>query len=352
MMSAWPVIVLIIISIFGAGAFLGCCTFSAPGYNGPRSDHFDGTRFFNQDAATRQGFLDFLKWITTRTAPEWHKVAAVIPDTKLKERVGKGELQITFINHSTFLIQMDGINILTDPIWSDRTSPVSFSGPQRVHPPGVELTNLPPIDVIVVSHNHYDHLDLPTLNKIALRDRPKIYVSLGNRALLNRSGIEQVREMDWWQEESLSTSLKIVFVPAQHFSGRGMCDHNKTLWGGFVFESSAGAVYFAGDTAFGPHFEQLSGRFKRIRLALLPIGAFRPEWFMSPNHLSPKKAIDAHGILKAHTSVATHFGTFRLGDDEQDEPVKVLRSAIAQADVRTTEFWIMRFGESRAVPPR
>jgi L-ascorbate metabolism protein UlaG (beta-lactamase superfamily) len=130
-----------------------------------------------------------------------------------------------------------------------------------------------------------------------------------------------------------------------------MCDHNKTLWGGFVIESSAGAVYFAGDTGFGQHFEQVAQRYKKIRLALLPIGAFQPEWFMSPHHLSPKDALNAHFILKAQTSVAMHYGTFRLGDDKQNEPVETLQSAIAATDMGNTQFWIMLFGETRQVPP-
>jgi L-ascorbate metabolism protein UlaG (beta-lactamase superfamily) len=338
-------------AIFAFGALLGCCTFSSPGYKGRPSDHFDGKRFYNQGNHTEQGFFTFLKWITTRDAPEWRKMPAVANHTKLSQRVGNGELQITFINHATFLIQMDGLNILTDPLWSERTSPVSFTGPQRVQQPGILLNDLPPIDAVVLSHNHYDHLDLPTLKIIAGRDKPHIFAGLGNRVLLNKAGIDNVREMDWWEQEILSDTVAVSFVPARHFSNRGMCDHNKTLWGGFVLESSAGAVYFAGDTGFGPHFEQIGNRFTSIRLALLPIGAFQPEWFMAPHHMSPPDALKAHFILRTHTSVAMHYGTFRLGDDQQNEPVEALRSAIAAADMQSSQFWIMEFGESRAVPP-
>lgn len=340
--------------IMAAAVFVtatGCCTFSAPGYKGPRSDHFDGKRFFNQDKGRKQGFLDFLKWLTTRDAPIWTKVEAAIPEKKFSSRVGPGELQITFVNHSTMLIQMDGLNIITDPLWAERTSPVSFTGPQRMHPPGMHIEALPPIDVIVVSHNHYDHMDLTTIKIIADRDKPKIFTGLGNRVTLEKSGIEQVTEMDWWQSATLSDKLTLSFVPARHFSNRGMCDQNKTLWGGFVIESPAGAVYFAGDTGFGLHFEQIARRCKHIRLALLPIGAFRPEWFMAPHHLSPKDALNAHFVLQAQTSVAMHYGTFRLGDDKQNEPVEVLQKAIAAADMKNTQFWIMTFGETRQVPP-
>ena len=342
---------LILCATFVFGALLGCCTFSVSGYKGPQSEHFDGKRFYNQGNHTEQGFFTFLKWITTRDAPEWRKMPAVANHTKLPQRVGKGELQITFINHATFLIQMDGLNILTDPLWSDRTSPVSFTGPQRVQQPGVLLDDLPPIDAVVLSHNHYDHLDLPTLKIIAARDKPRMFVGLGNRVLLNKAGINNIREMDWWEQETLSETVTVSFVPAKHFSNRGMCDHNKALWGGFVFEGAAGAVYFAGDTGFGPHFEQIGTHFKHLRLALLPIGAFQPEWFMAPHHMSPQDALKAHFILRALTSVAMHYGTFRLGDDQQNEPVETLRSAIAATDMHSSQFWIMEFGESRTVPP-
>lgn len=346
----WVTVSIILSAACAFGMILGCCTFSVPGYTGPASGHFDGKRFYNQDNADRQGFFTFLTWIITRDAPEWHKMPTHKNHPQMPQRVGPGKLHITFINHSTFLIQMDGLNILTDPLWSDRTSPVSFTGPQRVQQPGVLLDELPPIDAVVLSHNHYDHLDVPTLKIIAARHKPRIFVGLGNRVLLNKAGIENVREMDWWDQASLSDTVGLSFVPAKHFSNRGICDHNKTLWGGFVFESAAGAVYFAGDTGFGKHFAQIATRCTNLRLALLPIGAFQPKWFMAPHHLSPQDALIAHFMLRAQTSVAMHYGTFRLGDDRQHEPVDTLRAAIASADMQNSQFWIMDFGESRAVP--
>jgi len=347
--SMWPFIALIVISTIGGITLAGCCIFSAPGYDGSKSDHFDGKRFHNQDAHARRTFLDFLKWMTTRDAPEWYKVAATASPVAPEPRAGEGELAITFVNHSTFLIQTDGLNILTDPIWSERTSPVTFSGPERAHPPGILLEDLPKIDVVVISHNHYDHLDVPTLKHIYERDKPGIYVGLGNKSFLNREGIENVQEMDWWQEDTLSPQVKIVCVPAQHFSGRGLCDRNKTLWAGFVFEGSKGAVYFAGDTGFGPHFKQIAKKFRTIRLAMLPIGAFRPEWFMSASHLSPQQALEAHHILQAQTSMAMHFGTFRLGDDKQNEPVEALRAALADSDMNRTRFLAIFPGETEYI---
>jgi len=347
----WNVPALAVFVILALAAISGCCMYSAPGYKGPRSDHFDGKRFYNQGTSAQQGFFSFLKWVTTRDAPEWHPVQAVGLRHKVPERVESGELRVTFINHATFLIQMDGMNILTDPIWSERTSPVSFSGPRRVQQPGVLFDDLPPIDAVLVSHNHYDHLDLATLKKIAARDNPRIYTGMGNRAFLAKAGISRVEEMDWWQQEKPGKEIEITFITAKHFSNRGMCDHNKTLWGGFVIASPAGAVCFAGDTGFGPHFEQIAQRFPNLRLALLPIGAFQPVWFMAPHHLSPQDALRAHLILKTRTSIAMHYGTFRLGDDKQNEPAETLQAAIAAAAMGDTQFLIMRFGETISVPP-
>lgn len=347
----WQAVAVIIVSVLAFATIVGCCAFSAPGYFGPKSEHFDGRRFFNQDRRADRGPLDHLKWIINRERGKWQKWTNAEPGPKPLKRVGNGELRVTFINHSTLLIQMDSMNILTDPAWSERSSPVWFAGPRRVRSPGIRFEDLPPIDVVVVSHNHYDHLDLPTLKRLYLQHKPKIYVGLGNKLLLDRSGIEQVCELDWWQQVELSNSIRLACVPAQHFSGRGLCDRNKTLWAGFVFESQAGTVYFAGDTGFSSHFEQISDRFGPIRLALLPIGAFLPKWFMSAGHLSPDDALKAHFILGAKASVAMHFGTFPMADDGQSEPADRLSAAIAETGMRQTRFWILGFGEGRAVPP-
>ena len=274
----------------------------------------------------------------------------VNPGPKPPDQIGKGELRATFMNHSTFFIQMDGINILTDPIWSDRASPVSFSGPKRMHPPGIRFEDLPQIDIVLVSHNHYDHLDLATLKQLSEKHTPKIYTPLGTKTLLEKQGFSQVVELDWWQQIPIADSLQLTCVPAQHFSGRGMFDSYKTLWTGFVIDSAAGAVYFAGDTGFGPHFQQIADRFSKIRLALLPIGAFRPEWFMSFAHLSPADALKAHAVLGAKTSIAMHFGTFPMADDSQHEPAEALQALIRNADMQQTEFLVPGFGQARDLP--
>ncbi|MEI6125164.1 MAG: MBL fold metallo-hydrolase [Pseudomonadota bacterium] len=255
------------------------------------------------------------------------------------------------MNQSTFLIQMDGINILTDPVWSDRASPVSFSGPKRMHPPGIRLEDLPQIDIVLVSHNHYDHLDRATLKQLAEKYNPVVYTPLGNKALLEKLGFSRVIELDWWQQIPATDSLQLTCVPAQHFSGRGILDSYKTLWAGFVIGNNTGAVYFAGDTGFGPHFKQIAQRFNKIRLALLPIGAYRPEWFMSFAHLSPADALKAHFVLEAKTSIAMHFGTFPMADDSQYEPTDALKSALSNASMQQTEFLTLKFGAGRDIAP-
>jgi len=332
-------------------SIVSCFAFSARGYRGSKSDHFDGKRFYHQDYMEQRSFFDFLKWVTNRKPGKWEKWVDSEFGPKPPLRVGGEELRVTFINHSTFLLQTEGINILTDPIWSERTSPVSFTGPKRVRIPGIRFEDLPPIDVVVVSHNHYDHLDLPTLKRLSSQHNPSIYVGLGNKRLLEKSGITRVREVDWWQETSLSDSLRLTCVPAQHFSGRSLFDRNKTLWAGFVFEGQAGPVYFAGDTGLGPHFKQIANRFGKMRLALLPIGAFLPRWFMSPTHLSPGDALEAHFILDAQTSIAMHFGTFQLGDDGRTEAVDLLTNIIAETNMEETQFLILDSGEGREVLP-
>ena len=252
------------------------------------------------------------------------------------------------VNHSTVLIQTLGRNILTDPIWSQRASPVSFAGPKRFRQPGIAFDQLPRLDTILISHNHYDHLDIPTLKRIWARDRPSIYCPLGVAGLLRAIGFQEVVELDWWQDHG-RPEMRIHCVPAQHFSSRTPFDRNRALWCGWVLEAAAGNVYIAGDTGFGSHFEAIRGRLAPIRLALLPIGAFKPEWFMGPVHMGPDEAVEAHKILEAKASVAIHYGTFALADDGQEEAVERLRSilsSIGQPDL----IWVLEEGAGRNIP--
>lgn len=318
----FAVLALGLIIIVGLGWY-----FSAPAYEGPVSDHFDGKRFHNKTTRPN-GFGNFLKWMVSRKPGTWSELRENKAYPSPEARVQGERYRVTFINHATFLIQIDGLNILTDPIWSERCSPVSFFGPKRVRAPGVAFDDLPRIDVVLISHNHYDHLDLDTLKKLWLRDKPRIIAGLGNEAFLKKHGIAS-NDLDWWEELSLGSGRKLYAVPAQHFSNRGLNDRNKTLWIGFVIEAPGAKIYFAGDTGFGEHFQNIRDRFGPIDLALLPIGAFIPTWFMHFVHISPEEALKAAAILEAQQSIGMHFGTFRLADDAEDEPLRELARAKA-----------------------
>lgn len=339
-------------AFLGAGGALGCWAFSAPGYQGPKTPHFDGERFRNNpEPLAPHGFGDLLKWATHREPGPWPEIAPPAPGPRPPERVGPGEVRVTFVNHATVLVQLDGLNVLTDPIWSERASPVSWAGPKRQRPPGLRFEDLPPIDLVLVSHNHYDHLDLPTLKRLAEVHHPALVTGLGNDRLLEQEGLADVHALDWWEDREIR-GLKVSGVPAKHFSARGTCDRNKTLWLGFVLHGLGGPVYFAGDTGYGTHFAKIRRRYGAPRLAVLPIGAYRPRWFMSPVHLSPADAYLAHVALEAGTSVAMHYGTFPLADDGRTEAVEALGRALdgARQEGADPRFWALDFGEGRDVP--
>lgn len=317
---------------------------ASPPYRGPVTDHFDGRRFHNVDPVWEvEG--SFLKWQMTKQPGSWPKWIEEPPGPPPPARVDDGKVRITWVNHATLLVQMDGVNVLTDPIWSDRCSPVSFAGPKRHRAPGLRFEDLPPIDAVLVSHNHYDHLDLPTLRRFR---GPRIFTPLGNAALMKRGGVDGAHDLEWWQEARINDRVKVTLVPAQHFCARAISDRDRTLWGGFVLSGPSGHVYFAGDTGTGKHFEEIGARFQPIRAALLPIGAYLPRWFMRPVHVSPEEAVDAHLALKARSSIAMHFATFHLGDDGYDAPERDLRVALAKKGA--AGFLVLKHGEGFEAP--
>ena len=318
-------------------------------YTGPISDHFDGKRFYNDVPDHTSGAM--VKWLwemKTATWPEWVD-DPVHP--RPVERVGNGKLRVTYINHATVLIQMDSLNILTDPIWSDRAGPFSWLGTKRVRAPGVKLEDLPGIDVILISHDHFDHLDLPTLHALCARDQPLILAGLGVKRFLESEGLSPVIQLDWWQGYVLkSSNMKFVFVPALHTSGRRIFEENSTLWGGFIMEGKSGKVYFAGDTGYGRFLDKIKERYAGFRLTIFPMGNYEKRWFMKNQHMNPDDAVRAHMLLGSQQSVGMHFGTFVEHPEQTiDAHEKDLSEALKRHNVPADDFLILKFGEGRDI---
>ncbi len=292
-----------------------------------------------------------LRWLATRKAPVWRDIEEP-PGPPPPYEVTGHALRATLVNHATVLLQMDGINVLTDPIWSARCSPVPFAGPRRYRPPGLRFEDLPPIQLVLLSHNHYDHLDLPTLRRLAAVHAPTVITGLGNAPLLERAGLPVVHELDWWDSAPVPgrADLTVTATPAQHFSGRSPFDRDRNLWCGLALHGPSGAVYFAGDSGYGGHFRAIRERLGAPRLALLPIGAYEPQWFMRPVHLTPADAVRAHLDLAAGTSLAIHYGTFRLSDEGQEAPPADLARARAEANVPEQAFLAPAHGLGVQVP--
>jgi L-ascorbate metabolism protein UlaG (beta-lactamase superfamily) len=258
-----------------------------------------------------------------------------------------GSAAITFIGHSTFLIRVGGLTILTDPIFSQRCSPVSWAGPKRARPPGRAFADLPRIDLLLVSHNHYDHMDLPSLRMIRRRDNPPAVTPLGNRVHLAKAGLQSVQELDWWQSTTLPDGTRITATPARHFSARTLRDRNHSLWSGFMLEIAGHRLFFAGDSGAGRHWAEIGQRLGAPDLALLPIGAYEPRAIMAPVHMNPAEAVAAHQALGAARSTAMHFGTFQLTDEPIDAPPAGMAAARAAAGLPDEAFVALGFGETR-----
>ncbi len=267
----------------------------------------------------------------------------VPPDLELVRHPDSSRIQITWIGHSSFLIQAGGLNILTDPVYSDRVSPVPFIGPRRQAPPGIPFESLPRIDAVVISHDHFDHLDKPVIKRLG--GAPRYFVPPGIGDWLHGLNIERVSELDWWQSSFIG-DVRFHCVPAQHFSGRGPFAFDRTLWAGWVIETPADRVYFAGDTGYSPHFREIGERRGPILVALLPIGAYRPRWFMKTMHMDPAEAVQAHRDLGARHSVAMHWGTLRQSDEPLAEPPIYLRKAAREAGLAGEEFRVLKFGQT------
>jgi L-ascorbate metabolism protein UlaG (beta-lactamase superfamily) len=310
---------------------------------------FDGRRYENPGESASRTMRELLRWQFTAVRRPWPAWVEQEHAVTLPGAVPTGTLALTFVNHSTFLLQTGGATILTDPVWSDRASPLPFAGPRRVHAPGVAFDRLPRIDVVLVSHNHYDHMDLHTLKRLEARDRPRFVTGTGNGPFLRARGLSRVDELTWWQSIDLGT-VRVTMGPAQHFSARTPFDRNRTLWGSFVIDGDWPRVFFAADTGYSRHFEEVRASVGAIELALLPIGAYEPRWFMRPAHMNPADAVQAHLDLQARLSVAMHFGTFRLTDEARDDPPQHLGEALDARGVPRDRFRVLRPGETLIVP--
>jgi L-ascorbate metabolism protein UlaG (beta-lactamase superfamily) len=309
------------------------------------NDHCDGKRFFNPGVVTNRGFGDFLRWrLSRRPAPWPHGIADDDPPAPAPLR--PGEVAATYIGQATLLLRFPGLAVLTDPIFSERASPLGWIGPKRARAPAIALDDLPPIDVVLLSHNHYDHMDLPSLRRIRDRWNPPIVTGIGNGAYLAAKGLRHVIELDWWERAAPRPGLDIVYVPAQHWSRRRPWDTNRMLWGGHVVEAGGARAYFAGDTGYPARFAEISRRLGAPDMALLPIGAYEPRWFMAQQHMNPDDAVRAHLDLGARLSIAIHFATFPLTDEAIDAPAAALAAARSEHGVADQSFRVPAFGET------
>lgn len=300
-------------------------------------------KFKNQHPQQSKSLFAYLKMTREHPFSKWPAWVDSNYGAKPPERVDDGSAQVTVINQSSVLVQTAGYNILTDPVYAERVSPVSFAGPKRVRNPGLRFEDLPPIDVIVVSHDHYDHLDVATVHKLIKRDNPYIFVGLGvAKRLKNR---ERVTELDWWEAHELNEDFTVTFVPTQHFSGRGLFDGDSTLWGGFVLDVGARKIYFGGDTGYADHFQQTYEQFGAMDIALIPIGAYSPRSFMAPMHMDPKQAVQAHLDLHAKRSVGMHYATFQMTSEPMEEPEQLLLVERAKAGIEDDAFVALPFGQ-------
>ncbi|HEY5226906.1 MAG TPA: MBL fold metallo-hydrolase [Opitutaceae bacterium] len=298
----------------------------------PRSDHFNGKTFFNPGEVSDRGLVDLVKWKATSKAVPWPANIPFEPKPLPPAPTGDG-VSATWIGHSTFLLRTSGLTVLTDPMFSERASPFSWLGPRRAIPPALALACLPKVDLVLLSHDHYDHCDLPTLKSLARRDNPAVAAPLGFERFLGREGIGRVSDLDWWQSSTPAPGAEVTLVPARHWCRRRPFATNVRLWGGFMLRAGGRLVYFVGDTGYDKVlFREIGARCGPPDLALVPIGAYEPRWFMSSAHMNPAEAVRVHRDVGAKKSIGMHWGTFELTDEGREEPVRDLGAARSAKD--------------------
>jgi L-ascorbate metabolism protein UlaG (beta-lactamase superfamily) len=344
-----------LLSFLGITALLGSTGFAwaaftrsrNPYYQGPITANFDGLRFSDGRPVTK-GLLDVLKWQTSRRERETFPASYPAPPQDKPPARVEG-LRVVHLGHASFLYQIAGLNLLVDPVYSERASPFSFAGPRRVNAPGVAFDVLPKIDVVLITHNHYDHLDLGTLEVLHRRDRPRMIMPLGNDVIVKaRDPGIRAEAHDWNTRLALSDAVSVVLTPTYHWSARGAFDRRMALWCSFVIETPAGRLFHIGDTGYhdGSLYERIGAEYGPFRLAALPIGAYEPRWFMGDNHMNPEEAVKVMLALRAEQAIGHHWGTFQLTDEGIERPPEALKLALAEAGLPEERFRPMRPGLS------
>jgi len=319
-------------------------------YSGPVSDHFDGMRFFDPDGSPPKSLGELLRWQfgPGRQRASWPEWAPSPYADAPPPRVGGARVRLSFVGHASWLIQTASLNILVDPVWSMRASPFAWAGPKRHNDPGIAFESLPDIDVVLVSHGHYDHLDVATLSRLAAKFSPRVITPLGNDATMRGADSAiKAEAFDWHDRVELGHEVAVTMVPTRHWSARGLFDRNKTLWASFVIETSAGKLYVVCDSGYGEgkHFRRVAEAHGPLRLAILPIGAYEPRWFMRDQHMNPSDAVEALDDCGAAQALAHHYGTFQLTDEAIDAPLIALHAALDEAKIPREKFAALKPGQ-------
>ncbi len=339
-----PAVVLLVGSLAAGCAEPGGPKPGAPAHHLEHGFRNTNAAYTRPGAWVRTKFFVSRLWVTT-----FHPRSADLPRVANEGkalRENRAEATVTWVGHSTLLVQLDGVNLLTDPQWSDRASPVSFAGPTRVTPPGLRFEDLPPIHLVLISHDHYDHLDMATVTRLAEVQRPLFLVPLGLQAWFRERGITRVEELDWWQSRTFD-GLTLTFLPAQHFSGRGLRDRNRRLWGGWAVAGQTKRLYFAGDSGYYDVFKEIGRRLGPFDLAAIPIGAYRPASIMEAHHTSPEEALQVLLDVGGRHMVGIHWGTFDLAEEPIEEPPRRVEAEARRRGLDPDRIWLLKHGETR-----